>query len=371
MSDSEQQGLVGSRVESIDALRGFDMFWIVGGGAVFNSLAKMWKNPVTETIQQQLKHVKWEGFHFQDLIWPLFLFIVGVVLPFSVLRHMRYGQSRGRLYLRIVRRTVVLILLGLLMRRLLRFDWEQMNWTSVLGRIGICYLFAALMVIHTTWRTQAAVVALALVLYWAAMTLIPVPGYGAGLFSQEGTLVTYIDNLLLPAGQAYRYKDGSGVIIPTLPAVCTVLLGVLAGHWIGSNRSPARKTAGLALAGVVCVIIGWVWGLSFPINKKLWTSSFVLYSTGWSLLLFTLFYWVIDVKGCNKWAFLFIVIGMNPIAIYFAQSFINFGGIANYFVEGIAGYTGSFKPSFSKLSTLAAKWLFLWFLYRHKIFFKV
>jgi len=368
--ENDQRGLGGSRVVSIDALRGFDMFWIIGGGEVFTSLAEVWKHPVTQTIQCQLGHVEWEGFHFEDLIFPLFLFIVGVVLPFSVSRRRERGQSLLGIYLHIVKRTVMLILLGLVVNGLLRFDWPQMRWPGVLQRIGLCYFFAAVLVIHTKWRIQAVVAAAILLLYWAMMMLIPVPGYGRGVLTAEGCLSSYIDQQLIPGTLYYVYGDNEG-LISTLPAVCTALLGVLAGHWLGSNRSGARKAAGLTVAGLVCLITGCVWGLFFPIIKIIWTSSYVLYAGGWSLLLLALFYWLIDVKGYKKWAIFFVVIGMNPITIYFLQSFVSFDGIAEFFLVGISERAGLFKPLVLLFGVLMVKWLFLWFLYRRRIFFRI
>ncbi len=367
---NEQQNLISRRLVSVDALRGFDMFWIIGGGTIFESLVEVYNHPVTETIHNQLHHVEWKGFHFEDLIFPLFLFIVGVVLPFSITRRVERGHSRTLLYLHILKRSAVIILLGLIFNELLRFDWAQMRWPGVLQRIGLCYFFAAIIVVHTKWRTQAVIVAVVLILYWLAMMLIPVPNYGAGNLTMEGCLSSYIDQQLIPGELYYGYGDNEG-LISTLPAICTVLLGTLAGHWLRSNRSGNRKAAGLAIAGVVSLLVGLLWSLIFPIIKIIWTSSYVLFSGGWCLLLLALFYWIIDVKGYRKWAFFFIVIGMNPITIYFLQRFVDFNGIAEFFFLGLAGHAELFKPLILPFGVLLAKWLFLWFLHRHRIFFKV
>ncbi len=365
----EQKDLIGHRLASIDALRGFDMFWIIDGGAIFSSLVKVYSHPVTETIERQLEHVKWEGFHFEDLIFPLFLFIVGVVLPFSITRRIERGQSRLQLYIHILKRSAVIILLGLVLNGLLRFDWVHMRWPGVLQRIGLCYFFAALIVMNTKWRTQAIITAAILILYWLAMILVPVPNYGAGDLTAEGCLSSYIDQQLIPGILYYGHGDNEG-FVSTFPAICTVLLGTLAGHWLRSSRSGNRKAAGLAIAGVVSLVIGLLWGLIFPIIKILWTSSYVLVAGGWSLLLLSLFYWVIDVKGYRKWAFFFIVIGMNPITIYFLQGIVNFDGIARFFLTGVAENLEMFEPLILPFGALLAKWLFLWFLYRYRIFFK-
>jgi predicted acyltransferase len=368
--ETVQHTLPSERVVSIDALRGFDMFWIIGGGEVLSHLVEVWDNPVTRTIKVQLEHVKWEGFHFEDLIYPLFLFIMGVVLPYSMSRRREKGQSSKAIHLHILKRSAVLILLGLIYNNLLSFEWSEMRWPGVLQRIGVCYFLAAIIVVHTKWRTQAIIVGAVLILYWLAAALIPVPGFGAGDMTMEGCLSSYIDQQLIPGELYYTYGDNEG-FISTFPAICTVLLGALAGHWLRSARSGSRKAASLAIAGGVCVAVGYVWSFAFPIIKIIWTSSYTLFSGGLCLMLLALFYWIIDVKGYRKWTLFFIVIGVNPITIYFLQRFVNFDGIAEFFLWGVASSAGLIAPLILPLGVLAVKWLFLWFLYRHKIFFKV
>ena len=373
VAEYEKQPFVKDRLASIDALRGFDMFWIIGGGAVFLSLNEIFNSPLTAFIAKQLDHVEWEGFHFEDLIFPLFLFVVGAVLPFSVLKRIERGQSRTSVYLHIIKRTVTLILLGLILNGLFRFNWQQMRWPGVLQRIGLCYFFAALLVMNTKWRTQAIVTAVILLLYWAAMTIVPVPGYGPGLITPEGCLSSYIDQQLLPGKiyeQHYGYGDNEG-IISTLPAICTALIGALAGHWLRSNRPQNRKAMGLVLMGLLSLVAGYAWGIYFPVIKKIWTSSYVLVSAGYSLLLLAFFYWVIDVKRYKKWAFFFIVIGLNAITIYVVEWVVNFDVIAGYLVQGVAELAGSAKLLILALGALMLKWLLLWLLYRQKIFLKV
>jgi predicted acyltransferase len=367
--DNDQQNLVGCRLASVDALRGFDMFWIIGGGALLENLLKVYSCPVTDAIERQLHHVEWRGFRFEDLIFPLFLFIVGVVLPFSFTRRLERGHSRPVLYLHILKRSAIIILLGLIFNELQRFDWAQMRWPGVLQRIGICYFFAAIIVMNTKWRTQAIIIAAVLILYWIATMLIPVPSYGAGNLTMEGCLSSYIDQQLIPGQLYYGYGDNEGVI-STIPAICTVLFGALAGHWLRSGQLGDRKAAGLAIAGIVSLLIGLLWGQVFPIIKILWTSSYVMVAGGLSLMLLALFYWVIDVKGYSKWAFFFIVIGMNPITIYFLQRIVDFNGIAEFFLTGAIEYADLFKPVILAFGVVLIKWLFLWFLYRRRIFFK-
>jgi predicted acyltransferase len=371
MSDSNNRLLPQTRIASIDALRGFDMFWIIGGGAFFESLSKVWKNPFAETVKTQMEHVSWDGFNFEDLIFPLFLFIVGIVLPFSISRRREQGFSDKKLYLHIIKRTIVLILLGLVLNGLLQFNLAEMRWPGVLQRIGLCYLFAALLVTRTGWLVQSLVAGGLLLGYWALVMFVPVPSSGTGVLTPEGCLPAYIDRLLIPGRFCcFTFGDNEG-LLSTIPAVSTVLIGSLAGYWLRASISGHLKTMALVFAGVICLAIGHFWGLSFPIIKVIWTSSYVLYAAGWSLLLLAVFYWLIDVMGWKKWAFFFAVIGANPITIYFLQGIVNFDDIAAFFVRGFAQHTGQFELLILPLAAFAAKWLLLLFLYRHKIFFKI
>ena len=366
------QNLIKGRLVSIDALRGFDMLWLMGGVEVVRALDKVFDNGFTNAIAGQTHHAEWIGFGFYDLIFPLFLFIVGLVLPLSVTRRIEQGGDRKVLYIHIVKRTALLILLGFMYNGLLRFNWGAMRWSGVLQRIGVCYFFAAIMVMNTKWRTQAIVTGAILVLYWAVLTLIPVPDYGAGVITKEGCLNSFIDQLLLP-GRFARYRnllDSEG-ILSTVPAIATTLMGVLAGHWLRSKQPGNRKAAMLAGAGLISLVIGYCWGLVFPVIKIIWSSSYVMVAGGYSLLLLALFYWLIDVKGYKKWAFFFIVIGMNPITIYFSQKFVNFEGIAEFFVNGIAMHSGVFDVLVLAAAALVVRWLFLLFLHRRKIFLKL
>ena len=357
------------RIVSIDALRGFTMLFIIGGGGLFISFHKAWPNYLTETLAENMEHAGWEGFYFLDLIFPLFLFLVGLLLPFVILGRLERGAKPGDLYGHILKRTLVLIFLGLVNYGLLRFEFDTMRWSSVLGRIGICYFFATLLVIHTNWRKQAGIVLAILLGYWAAVMFIPVPGYGPGVLTPEGCLTTWLDQKLIPGALGLGLYDRQGVL-STFTSLATTLIGVLAGHWLRSEREPRKKTQGFVLAGLVTLTAGWIWGQFFFISRNVWTSSFVLYSAGWSLLLLALFYWVIDVKGYTKWAFPLVVIGMNAITIWVGQRLIDFEFTANALFLGFSKYLGILAPVFLAFSVLAIKWLFLWFLYKRKIFLK-
>jgi len=357
------------RMISLDALRGFTMIFIIGGGGFVSSFYKVWPNAVTETLAKNMEHAGWEGFYFLDLIFPLFLFLVGVLLPFVILGRIEKGASSKELYRHIVKRTLVLFFLGLVNYGLLRFDWATMRWSSVLGRIGICYFFATVLVIHTNWRIQALVVLVILLGYWAAVMLIPVPGFGPGVLTPEGCLTTWLDQKLIPGTLGLGLYDRQGVL-STFTALATTLIGVLAGHWLRSERTANQKTLGFIISGLVILMAGWIWGQFFFISRNVWTSSFVLYSAGWCLLLLAFFYWVIDVKGYKKWSFFLVVIGMNAITIWVGQRLIDFEFTANALFLGFSKYLGIITPVFLALCVLMMKWLFLWFLYRKKIFLK-
>ena len=358
------------RLVSIDALRGFDMFWIVGGEALLKALAGWAGWPPMGRVEEQLEHAKWDGFHFIDLIFPLFLFIVGAVLPFSLGKLRERGAPGRAVYWRIARRAALLFALGVVYNGALRLDPHEFRLAGVLQRIAICYLFAALATLHLGPRGLAGLVAAILLGYWALLALVPAPGSSAGDYSMAGSLVGHVDRLLLPGRLYYGYGDNEG-ILSTIPAVGTALIGVLAGHWLRSGASPWRKVLGLATAGAVCLGAGSAWGRVMPVNKILWTSPYVLLAAGWSLLLLALFYAVVDVLRFRRWAFFFVVIGANAIAIYLAERIVDFGHIADFFLGGLAARAGSFGPVLTTAGVLAVEWLVLLHLYRNRIFLRV
>ena len=357
------------RVVSIDALRGFDMFWITGGTTFFRAFFKYFDNPLFNTFNEQLKHSKWDGFTFYDLIFPLFLFIVGVSMPFAINRRIEKGESKKNLYIHVIKRTLTLLFLGFIYNGFLDFDFSNFRYAGVLQRIAICYFFTAIIILNTNIRNQGIIAGSILVFYWLIMMLIPVPGLGTGVLTPEGSLAGYIDRLLLPGALCYGFGDNEG-LLSTIPAISTTLIGVLAGHWLRTQFSKTQKSLGLLISGIIAIILALIWNWVFPINKILWTSSYVLYSAGWSLLLLCLFYWIIDVKGYKNWAFAFVVIGLNPITIYVLQSLFDFGIIVDIFVHGFIARLGNFEPVFYTFCLLMVKWLFLYFLFKKKIFLK-
>jgi predicted acyltransferase len=358
------------RVVSIDALRGFDMFWIMGGDAFFIALLGLVSRPWASKLAEQLEHVDWQGFHFYDLIFPLFLFVVGCAIPYSL---EKYRSHPSQVFWRIARRTLLLVLMGLIYNRIQDFQWESLRWMGVLQRIGICYGVAALLYVNVHWRWLVVIFAAILLGYWGILIWVPVPGGAAGDLSPAGNLAGYLDRTLLPGKileKYYGYGDNEG-LLSTIPAIATALLGVFAGIWLKSGVNEWLKVLGLAAAGGICLGTGVAWGEVFPVVKNLWTSSFVLVSGGWSLLLLAVFYLIIDVIGWRSWAWIWVVIGANAITIYMVQHLIDFEELSRYFLSGIAGWSGQYQNLVILGGVLALKWALLIFLVRNKIFLRL
>jgi predicted acyltransferase len=370
------------RLMSLDALRGFDMFWIIGGGAIFETLAKYTNWPLLNWWAWQLEHRYWEGFNFEDLIFPMFLFIAGVSMPFSINKRLQLGHTRKQIYIHAFTRLIILIALGLLLANggIQNFDFGNFRYTHVLVRIGIGWFFASVIFLNTKTRGQVLWLAGLLLGYWAIMMLIPVPGYGAGVMTPEGNLAGYIDRLLLPGSFFQWYFPGildPEGLLGHISGVAMCLMGVLAGQFlINENRNLSGLKKGLIIgaAGIIFLGIGLVWNMAFPIIKKIWTSSFVIYAGGWSLILLSIFYLVIDVWKIKKWSFFFIVIGSNSIFIYACQSGVfDFRKTSDFFFKGLINYPQdpAVQAVFASITYLLISWLFLYFMYKRKIFFKV
>jgi predicted acyltransferase len=360
------------RIHSIDALRGFDMFWLMQESTGFVlTLITALHLPFHNFWAIQLDHSEWFGFTFWDFIAPLFLFIVGLSMPFAISRRIAQGSSKWELLGHILKRTIILVLLGLVFNGIFSLNFHDFRYTGVLQRIAFSYLFAALITLKWDWKGQAIWTAALLVGYWLLMAFVPVPGIGHGVYTPAGNLAGYIDRLFLPGTFCcYGFGDNEGYL-STIPSIATVMFGVLCGHLLRSSWSNRIKLQVLVGGGVLSLGLGLLWGMAFPIVTKLWTSSYTLYANGWSMLLFALFYWVIDVLGYRRWAFPFIVIGLNAITIYVVQARFDFIHIANIFVHGIVTHAGAFYGGLLLgASVVFVKWLFLYFLYRQKIFLK-
>lgn len=359
------------RIVSIDALRGFDMFWISSGDTLFIAFFTLLGTPFALNLAEQLDHPAWSGFRFYDIIFALFLFIMGVVMPLSITRRLGKGDSKAELFKHVIRRTILLFLLGLVYNGIFDFNFAHARYTGVLQRFAITYFFASIIVMNFKLRGQMIWAACITLGYWLILLLVPAPGFQAYDLTPQGNICGYIDRMFLPGSFCcYTFGDNEG-ILTMFPATVNVLMGVLAGGWLLSKLPDLQKIRKLSITGGIFVLSALLVSFAVPINKYLWTASFMMLTSGISFLLLCLFFWIIDVKGYQKWAFPFIVIGLNPITIYVAQGIFDFTIIANIFIHGFREGLGSFEPVFVALCTLAVKWLFLYFLYRKKIFLKV
>ena len=359
-----------TRIASIDALRGFDMLWIMGADAFFTAVLRLSDAPWAVSLRAQLEHSAWNGFTFYDLIFPLFLFLAGVSVPIALEKRVARGEARSVLVRHVLWRTVKLFVFGLLANGLLNLNIPAQRWPGVLQRIAIGYCAASLAVLFLSRRSQAILAGALLVGYWIVLLVVPVPGIGAYVLTPEGNLAGYLDRLLIPGRFCcYTFGDNEG-LLSTIPAIGTALIGVMTSYWIRSSRTPNAKTMGLVGAGVLALVAGLAWNPFFPINKLIWSSSYVLFAAGWSLLLLALFYWIIDVRGSRRWAFPFVVIGMNPITIYLAQDLFDFGILALIVTHGFVHQLGPYEVAFQAFTVIVTKWLFLYFLYRQRIFLK-
>ena len=364
------------RLHSLDALRGFDMFWIMGGESIFIALAGLTGWPFLQWWSGQLSHVAWHGFHFYDMIFPLFLFIAGISFPFSMAKRYQGTEKRKSLYLHVIKRGLILVLLGIIYNNAITFDFAHLRYASVLGRIGLAWMFAALIFMNTNLKFRIIWLWGILIFYWLLLLLFPAHDLGAfGPFSKEGNLAGLVDRFLLPGSFCcYNFGDSEGML-STLPAISTALLGMLTGQFVLStylNNKPLRKVLYMVVTALGLIILGRIWNIAFPINKFLWSSSFVCFVGGLSLLLFTLFYLVIDIWKFNKWTTFFVVIGMNSITIYLAERIIDFHYTAKFLFGGLVElFPAGWAELLGAVFVFSTAWLFLYFLYRKKIFLKV
>ena len=414
---------------SIDALRGFDMFWIIGADSLVYALNRMSQTRPTAFLANQLDHADWEGFHFYDLIFPLFVFIVGVSLVFSLKKTIEQ-TGRAQAISRVIRRGVLLFLIGLFYSGGFSHPWPDMRLLGVLNRIALAYLFAGLLFCCFRPRALAGICVALLVSYWALMTLVPIrdiqltkdnlatlaeragdsstaalfrePGnpstfkngaawaaaqrmfyatttYVTGQYGPGHNLSDHIDFQYLPGKKWDNFYDPEG-FLSTIPAVVTCLLGVLAGLLLRNPGVPdQRKVVWLVGGGIVAAAVGWLWGLQFPVIKKIWTSSYVLVAGGYSAILVGVFYQIVDIWEVRAWCQPFVWIGMNSITIYLTKNMIggSFGPVASRLVGGdVKKYfdahvaQGFGEMIIAIVGLLLAFW-FVRFLYKREIFLRL
>jgi len=363
------------RLASLDALRGFDMMWIMGADALGSAFSHLNGGSAARFVATQLDHVAWAGVRFYDLIFPLFVFMVGVAIPYSLDRIIA-SSGRGGALQRVARRTALLYLLGLFYYGGFATSLDQLRLLGVLQRIALCYCGASLAYLWLTPRSLVGLVCGLLVGYWALLTFVPVPGFGTGDFREGHNLTNWLDARYLPLRKWDGDHDPEG-LLSTFPAVATCLLGVMAGLCI---RDPRRSEWGrvrfLAVAGAVLFVAGFAWGLQFPVIKKIWTSSFVLVAGGWSMMLLAAFYAVADVWKYNRWLQPFVWLGSNALAVYILSNILDFNALSERFAGGpIAGLLNGIWSGLGgvvlALVSIVLCILVAGFLYRRKIFLRL
>jgi predicted acyltransferase len=364
------------RLVSLDALRGFDMVWIAGADALGHAAAGIANGPITHALAEQLEHVPWEGFRFYDLIFPLFVFMSGMSLVFSLGGKLA-AEGKDAAILRLGRRALILYLLGIFYYRGFT-GWENdIRYMGVLQRIALTYFFAGTLYLLLKPRQLLYALAGILLGYWALLALVPVPGVGPANFKPDTNLAHWVDATFLGGKKWNGAHDPEG-LLSTIPAIGTCLLGVFAGLLMNDpQRTPMQRIRWLAAAGVSLLVLGFTWGLAFPIIKGIWTSSYVCVAGGWSALLLALFYWLIDVRGWSGWARPFVWIGMNSIAVYLASNLFDFGRLARRLTGGevatladtlVAPGAGDLLNAIVGVGFCV--WL-AWLLHRRKIFLRV
>ena len=358
------------RLYSLDALRGFDMFWITGGGALAIVISKL---TGFNWLGEQMHHVKWEGFRFEDLIFPLFMFIAGVAIPYSVKAKLDKNVPKRKLFIKILKRMITLVILGIIYNGALKGSLSNGRMASVLGQIGLAYFFASLIVIYFD-SFKARVIWLFGILagYAVIQLLIPVPGVGAGVLTRTGCINGYIDQILLPGKLYGKTFDPEGILC-AISATGITLMGTIAGNILRKKKkSDWQKIGTLSIIGAASIILALIIWPFYPIIKSCWTTTFNLLAGGISFLLMAFFYMVIDHWGFKGWSFYFRIIGMNSIFIYLFTHFVSMQSVSKSLVGWLTvSMTENYGNLVIIIGALALSWLLLYYMYKKKIFLRV
>ena len=362
------------RVVSIDALRGFDMFFIMGLAGLITSICALFPDGDKSWLATQMTHVTWDGLRHHDTIFPLFLFITGLSFPFSYSKSVSKGMTRSQITKKAIIRGLVLFFFGLVYNGFFNLKFSSLRWMSVLGRIGLSWMIAAILYIYCKRNTRIWICVAILIGYWLinAFLIAPDAPAGASPFSKEGNWCVWLDRMLMKGHMYNEVYEPEG-IIGHLTGAVTAMLGIFTGEYIREGKASGnRKTLIMLGAAAAMLAAGLLWSLVYPINKALWSSTFVLVVGAYSVALFAIFYWIVDVKGWKKWTPVFTVVGMNSITIYMVQRIVDMRGINRFFFKGLSELLP--KPWSAVLLSatfVLVCWLLLYFLYRKKIFLKV
>lgn len=371
------------RLESLDVLRGFDLFFLVGLEMVMHHLSSAINTPSFHSFMWCFTHVDWEGFSSWDLVMPLFMFMSGITIPFALSRY-KNEKDKSLVYRRILKRVVLLWIFGMMCQgNLLGLNPDRIYlYTNTLQSIAMGYLISSLLYLHTSIRTQIITAIVLLLCFWGAMELITIQGFGGGDYTPNGNLAEWIDREVLG-----RFRDGASIangevvfpewyrytwILSSMNFGVTVLTGTFAGYILKDKQlMPKKKLGYLLIIGALMVIAGWTWGIWHPVIKKLWTSSMVLVSSGYCFLLMALFYYIIDYKGWKKYTGWLKVYGMNSIVAYMLAMCVNFSCIGHSLFHGLEQYLGAYYQVLITASNAVIVYLILWFMYQKKIFLRV
>ena len=363
------------RLESLDAFRGLDMMFLMGLSSVIVCICGLFPGGENCFLVEQMEHATWDGLTLMDLVFPTFLFIAGISFPFSLAKQQSLGASGAKIHLKVLRRAILLFLCGLLYNGILTTSsLADFRYCSVLGRIGFAWMFASLIFMHCKTMARCIVAGALLLGYFLLIKFVPAPdAAGADSLSQAGNIAGWIDRMIMP-GRLYRGNWDPEGILGVVPATVTALLGMLTGDFVRRGKMDgSRKSLCMLGAALGLVLLGLLWSLWMPLNKNLWSSSFTLVAGGIALAGFTIFYYIIDVKGhSGPLTFIFKMFGMNSITIYLASAFVPFYTMAQNVFGGVAALL---PPAWGTLlltaGVLAIQWLLLYFLYRKKVFLKV
>ena len=366
------------RLLSIDALRGFDMIWILGAEGIFAALFALTGFTLFNSAAQQMLHTPWHGFTAYDLIFPLFIFLSGVSLGIAGKPLRSYPVDQRAIKIKhAVKRLFLLLALGVIYNH----GWgtgmpaviDEIRFASVLGRIGIAWFAAALLVWFVSIRSQYLIAIILLLGYWFLLAVVEISGFGAGNYTSTGSLNVWFDQTLLPGTTYQRLPLDPEGLLSNLTSIVNALIGVFVGRHMISYQNNAKKLlVNLVTAGSILLVLGYLWGIVFPINKTLWTSSFTLVTCGYSILLLSSFYVVIDVLKIQRWAVFFAVIGTNSIITYLGTSLINWQYTASSLLGGVISATpDNLRPLLEVIVLVLVQWIILLWLYRRKIFIKV
>jgi predicted acyltransferase len=362
------------RLRSLDALRGFDMLWIVGLAALVREVARLTDVAWIDLCAEQLEHVPWEGLRAYDLVFPLFMFLAGMSVPYAITARISRGEETSKIFFGIVRRVVLLVILGAVYNGLLQLEFEEQRYASVLGQIGIAYGIAATTYLWTRSWTGRWFVCLLILGGVAAMQLmVPVPEVGAGVLTPEGIINGWIDRRYLPGRLHGGAFDPEGWL-SILSASALVLWGVLVGEAVKNRGSRPRAglAVGLLFAGGLAIASGWIcWEMGYPPIKAAWTTTFNLLAGGICVWLFLLFHLTIDTLPRLNWSLPLQVVGANPLTIYLAHRIVPFMAMSAFVFGGMARLAGEWETPVLIAGLLVIEWLLLFFLYRKRIFFRL